>query len=325
MKKVIFINFISVLIILILLEFIANFFKLADVLGIDYNLLEMDKKVPHYFTYKKNSEGIVHGKLAYIDENGFRIPNNFSGFDKNDSIIFFGDSVTFGNGVDEKNSFVGKIREQNKDLNIYNISLPGYGTFHYSKNLKYLKKFKNIQQLFLIYCLNDAWLTSNIRVIKNADDISFFDKIKKNIIINKVNLYLRNKSYLYLYIKGVTTDPSKRWFLADKALYNKNNILENIKNDFSEILDVSNKNKIKTTIILLPYEYQTRSGKCNQTNLEPQNKVIKILTELNANYKDYTNQFCNFKNPKKLFKKFDPMHLSEIGHNLVYENLKDEI
>ena len=69
--------------------------------------------------------------------------------------------------------------------------------------------------------MNDAWLTSNIKVVKNVDDISFFDKIKKNIIINKINLYLRNKSYLYLYIKGVTTDPSKRWFLADKALYNK--------------------------------------------------------------------------------------------------------
>ena len=325
MRKLIFINFVSVACILIALELIANFFKLSDILGIDYDLIEIDKNDNLNFTYKKNSKGKVHGEIAYIDENGFRIPKDFQGFNKYNSVIFFGDSVTFGNGVKEKNTFVGKFREKRKNLNFYNISLPGYGTFHYTKNLKYLKKLNNVEELFLIYCLNDAYLTSNIKIVNKSDNLSFWDKIKKNKIIANINLNLRNKSYLYLYIKGIATDPSKRWFLADKNLYEKDEILVNLKNDFEQIFKMTQKNKIKTTVILLPYEYQTRKGNCNKSNLNPQNKVIEILRDLKIDYKDLTQKFCGHLEPKKLFKKFDPMHLSEIGHNLVFENLKNEI
>ena len=40
-------------------------------------------------------------------------------------------------------------------------------------------------------------------------------------ILNRLNEYLRNKSYLYMFIKGMSTDPSKRWFI------NLNNYYQN--------------------------------------------------------------------------------------------------
>ena len=50
-----------------------------------------------------------------------------------------------------------------------------------------------------------------------------------------------------------------------------------------------------------------------------------MLTELNVNYKDFTENFCEYSNPKSLFYKFDPMHLSEKGHSLVFNLIKNEI
>ena len=45
---------------------------------------------------------------------------------------------------------------------------------------------------------------------------------------------------------------------------------------------------------------------------------IKELSEGINNFYDLTSYFCKYKNPKKLYLKYDPMHLSEEGHNFVY-------
>ena len=47
--------------------------------------------------------------------------------------------------------------------------------------------------------------------------------------------------------------------------------------------------------------------------------------EKEINYYDFTKMFCNSAKPKKLFYKFDPMHLSIEGHKLVFNKLKNEI
>ena len=76
-------------------------------------------------------------------------------------------------------------------------------------------------------------------------------------------------------------------------------------------------------VIILPYEYQTRN--CSKNVLNPQSKIIEILDTSKINFRDFTNYFCNQKNPNKNFYKFDPMHLSKNGHMLVFEKLKNEI
>ena len=37
---------------------------------------------------------------------------------------------------------------------------------------------------------------------------------------------------------------------------------------------------------------------------------------------DLTSVFCDQNEPKELFYKFDPMHLSENGHKIVYKEIK---
>ena len=83
------------------------------------------------------------------------------------------------------------------------------------------------------------------------------------------------------------------------------------------------KKDIKLKIFILPYEFQTRN--CNERNLLPQNKLNKILLNLKIDFDDYTLDFCNHKNPKSLFYKFDPMHLSKKGHSFVFNLIKNDM
>ena len=74
----------------------------------------------------------------------------------------------------------------------------------------------------------------------------------------------------------------------------------------------------------MPYEFQTRENKCSDENLMPQSKIANVLNSINVGYENYTKFFCKYKKPKKLFYKFDPMHLSKIGHDLVFSKILEE-
>tara|TARA_Y200000002_G_scaffold214876_1_gene177341 strand:- start:323 stop:706 length:384 start_codon:yes stop_codon:yes gene_type:complete len=125
-----------------------------------------------------------------------------------------------------------------------------------------------------------------------------------------------------MFIKGIGTDPSKRWFLNLYENFKKKD-LDGTKNYFISLKNFSTKIQSDFIVILLPYEFQTRN--CSKNILKPQKEISDILLNLNIEFKDLTNVFCNQKNPKKNFYKFDPMHLSKLGHKLVYNTLKDEI
>ncbi len=326
MKKLILVNIFIILFILIFFEGAANFFKLSNLMGIERNLIK-SKGEDNYF-FKSNSSGIVFDKIVFTDEKGFRVPyRGFKYQQEKPSIIFFGDSVTFGNGIKEERTFVGKLRNEFKDINFYNFSLPGYQINHHRNNFLFLKDIKKIKQIYYVYTLNDLDQKSNLKNNqKNKKQINkknFIDKIKNNLIFNRINYYLRNKSYTYMFIKGTFTDPSKRWFMYDSKLYNKS--LESLDNFFEDFKNYSISNNLKLKIIIMPYEFQTRKNNCIKEHLFPQNNVIKILSEKKIEFFDFTSSFCNSVKPKKLFYKFDPMHLSNEGHEIIFNKFKNEI
>ena len=247
----------------------------------------------------------------------------------NNSVSIIGDSTAFGNGVREENTFVGRLRKNSINWNFYNTSVPGYQIRHFKENLETIDNINNIKKVFYFITLNDIFDSSNIvdlgKKTKNIvtetqnKKVDFLKNIK---IINELNAFLRSKSYLYMYIKGIATDPSKRYFKNILIHYSKND-LEEMNVFLNQLREKTIKKNIKLKVFILPYEFQTRN--CNKRNLLPQDKLNNILLNLKIDFVDYTLDFCNYKNPKSLFYKFDPMHLSKKGHSLVFNLVKNEM
>jgi len=319
MKKVFIINLGIVFFILITLELLANFFKLSNLRGIEKGLINTNHSIHKMIP---RSSGVQFGKRIFIDKYGFRSPHeNYNYNINNNSVFIIGDSVTFGNGVEEDKIFVGRLRKEFKNINFYNSAVPGYNLKHFKYNLKEIDNFKNIKKIFYFITFNDAYGGKSIIQLSKNESVKrkFFSL---NIILNKINAFLRNKSYLYMLVLGITTDPSKRYF---KTIFNfyQNQNLDSFKDYLSALKIKALKNDIELKMIILPYEYQTRM--CIEKNFVPQEKIANIISNLKINFSDYTKEFCKIKKPKNLFLKFDPMHLSPQGHNLVFNLIKNEI
>lgn len=319
MRKVFIINLAVIILFIIFLELVSNFFKLSNIVGIQKELINDNDEVIYL---RPNKKGLIFGEEVFTDSYGFRVPSKNFKYLYTENIFILGDSVAFGNGIKEEYTFVGLLRKKFDNINFVNSSVPGYQMKDQINIIKKSKEFKNINSILYFFTLNDVYGSSNIVDItskKISNDTFNLTKIK---LLDDLNKFLRNKSYLYLFLKGVGTDPSKRWFNALHANYE--NLDPNVIKENFKFLDNFSKNiGTNLIVILLPYEYQTRN--CNENILKPQKKLIKILKDLNIDTKDLTYKFCNDKKSKKNFLKFDPMHLSKHGHKLVYNNLLNEI
>ena len=319
MKKVFIINLGVVFFILISFELVANFFKLSHLRGIEKGLIDTNHPIHKMIP---GSSGVHFGKRIFIDKYGFRSPQeNYVYDNSNDSVFIIGDSVTFGNGVEEDKTFVGRLRKEFKNINFYNTAVPGYNLKHFKYNLKEIDNFNNIRQIIYFITFNDVYGEKSIIQLNKKESIKknfFFLKM----ISNKINAFLRNKSYLYMLVLGIVTDPSKRYFKTILNFYQNQN-LDTFKDYLLVLKNKALKNDIELKIILLPYEYQTRM--CIEKNFIPQEKIATIISSLNIDFFDYTKEFCKIKKPKNLFLKFDPMHLSPQGHNLVFNLIRNKI
>ena len=288
-------------------------------MGIQEGLLYKKNNVNFFYP---NAEGIIFDEKIFTDKYGFRVPAKDFNYTGNKNILILGDSVAFGNGVKEEKTFVGLLRDNIKDYNLYNSSVPGYQIKDQIYLVNQINTIGNIKKIIYFFTLNDIYGTSNIKNLNNKFVKESDFSLKKIDLFNAVNSFLRNKSYLYMFVKGLSTDPSKRWFLNLIKRYEEDDLSE-IKKNFSILKKISDKNDSELTIILLPYEYQTR--KCTKEVLLPQNKLRKVIKDTNIGFKDFTNILCEQKKPKKYFYKYDPMHLSKQGHMLIFNTLKNEI
>jgi len=323
MKKLIFINFLITFLILLFFEFTIRVLNLSNLMGIDAGLM-YQKNENHFMT--PDSSGLIFGAKVYIDNNGYRVPSKSYKYEGSKNILFIGDSVTFGNGVLEEETFIGKLRKDFQKINFINTSVPGHQIKNYEKKINIFSEFKNLDKAFYIITLNDVYLSSNIsnfyneKISEQERQKNFWVRLRKINIIGKINTFLRDKSYLYMYIKGKFSDPSKRYYKNIDKFYKENSL-----SALSDLVDLLKK-KLNTElyIITLPYEYQTRE--CKEQDLIPQNKIREIMNKKDEiKYFDLSFEFCNTNNPKKNFIKFDPMHLSLYGHDIVYKFLKDKI
>ena len=128
-----------------------------------------------------------------------------------------------------------------------------------------------------------------------------------------------------MWLKGIVTNPSVRHFNYIYPIYNEEDAILKLKIEINKLKNSIDEKNNNLTFIILPYEFQTRKENCNEKYLKPQSELKNILKEENINFFDYSKNFCIHKNPKSLFLKFDPVHLSKDGHYLVFNLIKNDL
>ncbi|MBA1338443.1 MAG: hypothetical protein FD546_000243 [Pelagibacterales bacterium] len=325
--KLVFFNIIIFLLLIVSLEIITRIFNLSSLTGTSKNLFITNND---RHANAPNIEAIAFSKKVFTDNYGFRVSKkNFKYKSNNQSVLILGDSVSFGVGVDEKNTFVGLLRNEFSELNIFNSSVSGYHVGDYYNVVKKNSNLPNLNDIIFFYSLNDISFFEKTLVNKKNENvkknIKFFNKLKSINLITKINNFLRNKSFLYMWIKGFSSKPSERHFYYMHPLYGEKARIDKLKKSISELKKISEEKNYSFFSVILPYEYQTRSNNCKSEYLDPQNIVKGIFESLNINFSDYTNAFCNAVKPSSLFLKHDPLHLSKKGHNLVFDLLAKDL
>jgi len=316
MKKIIIYNVCIFFGILFLLEISIRTLNLANLLGVKSDIVIKNSNPISYYP-KKSS--IVFGKKIFTDKYGFRIPEKNFKYNGNKNFFILGDSTSYGVGVVEEKTFIGLIRKKYRDINIYNTSITGHNI---DDHILITKKFKaqlDIDKLIIFLNLNDIFIQEagvKIQNLNKANDKkTFIDKLKGNYLLAKANFFLRSKSALYVYVKSVLTFPSERHFKRTYNFYKKNENLSNYEKKLDEFIEVVGDN-LDLTIIILPWEYQTRNNCLNKDLFLPQDFTANYFKNKKLNYIDFSNDFCKIK-AKDTYLKFDPAHLSEDGHTFV--------
>jgi lysophospholipase L1-like esterase len=259
---------------------------------------------------------VSFGQVVYIDANGFRAAERATGRSNNIEserlTLVVGDSVAFGPGVPEEQTFVGLLRKELPDRQFLNTAVIGYST------LDYLNVFTSLlemgirpKRILLFYCLNDVWPTSaeSIRRILR-EDIASDQSISS---VDWINEFLRERSKLYLILKNWLTNPRRRYFFSDAAAYANLTIVAEQLQPLFELARRADEANIAFTIFIVPYAYQlTPEGR---SHLGPQAVLTEILRK---NQVDFVDLFLPFASASgDPFLPGDPMHLSVEGHKLV--------
>ena len=317
MKKIIFFNFLIVTIIFLSLEFSLRVLNIISLQGFEKDIFYTEKNVVYHYP---NVIKTVMGKETRTDKNGFRITLvKFDYKDNLESILVLGDSVSFGVGVDERDTFVGNLRKK-INYNLYNSSVAGHRLENYTYLLeKYHKQFSQINEVLIFLCLNDivskAGVVREERLKINLNNENFFNKIRNKSFFIKINFYLREKSTVFNLVKAIGTQNVKRHFNYINPYYDNKKILSQYEDNLKKIINYSKLNKINTKFVLLPYKHQI-DKKCRIEYMTPQIQINKIFQKLNYTLFDFSTDFCDKYN-NNLFLNFDPMHLSKDGHQFV--------
>ena len=314
------------------LEIGARLFSKAILMGDSKHLFDISDK--DYFTNCKSCEAISFGTKIYTNKNGFRVSrlNKNRTTNSKKRIIIIGDSVAFGPGIKFEHSFQGLLQEKYPDYQFENRAVIGHDIDHHLKTAQnIIKNPLAIEKIYLIYCLNDISNESSYEIQQihsaslNRSNDSLINYLKKNKLSYVLNKFLRNKSVFYMYLKGILTNPSKRYFEQDLKKYTQINKTSNL-DKLATIARTFSSYGIKFSVLIAPYEYQIREGATNSELLLPQRIILQFLNQSKIDNIDLYTTFKDFsKISTDLYLGYDPMHFSVKGHKLLFDVIDADI
>ena len=321
MKKIILYNLITIVTLLLLSEVYFKYFLKVNHQGVSRHIVNKNLD-----GYKFNNRNIIKkkafGSYIFTDENGFRISKNAKKISNNKKNIYFiGGSVTFGNGIDEHKTVVGIIKKKLNKFNVINASVIGSNIRNNYYILKNKIDFNNVEKIFINFSIDDIEnLTKpDVSLVKKNDkQENLITKLKKNKWIYNINHFMRSRSATYVWIKGVFSNAEENHYLNSLSAYSDLNNLLEMNNILDKIQNLNIKNKI--VFLIIPYNFQTNKENCDNDDL-PEKIIKETLKSKKFSFISLKKEFCLTNNSNKLYLRYDPAHLSLLGHNVVAKYL----
>jgi hypothetical protein len=183
---------------------------------------------------------------------------------------------------------------------------------------------KIVERVYLFYCLND-FHSADVYEPRPLDP-GVWPSVKRSIASAFVwiNETLGPRSKLYVLLTGLTIDPSRQYYMGDaKGMDVSEERFEQVVQPLVQIGRKFEREGKAFTVVLNPYEMQVRPN--SGADFRPQDRMMEYLTSNGIRVIDTRGRFLALEHPGKAFLFADPMHLSALGHEMVFNAIAEDI
>jgi lysophospholipase L1-like esterase len=250
--------------------------------------------------HKQNTEARLMGVSVKINSDGFRDREYPIERGSSRRLIFLGDSLTFGWGVEKSKTFEEIIEtklNERTPTEIINFGTGNYNTeqevnLFLEKGLKYKP-----DEVVVFYFINDAEPTprdSHWEILGRLRVVTFFWSRFKSALT-----MLGQTPRFHEYYAGLYSDQKPGWIAAQKA--------------FLDLRDVCGKSGIALRVIVLPELHVLE----DYPFAAEHRKILAFLRGNGIRARDLAPFFAAEKKPRRLWVAPDDAHPNEIGHALI--------
>ena len=273
---------------------------------------------------RPGASGDSFGVRVTIDEDGFRRSAAARPVHPQATVLFLGDSVTFGVGVAAAETFVGRLQAARPDLRIINAAAPLYNLADYRNLLFHLPLSSwGVGQVYLFYTVNDVMGPAGL--VAHAPRKGTWAKARD--LATWCHRALASRSKLYVLLKSLRyRDISLAYFSYDLGQYGPGSPrLRKTLSLLEEVRVLAGERGLALHVVLLPCEPQLREAPPADAS-KPQRLVGSFLAGKQMEYLDLAEAFRRAGRPsRQLFLYADYMHLSPAGHAIVFQAVLEDL
>jgi lysophospholipase L1-like esterase len=300
--------FISLIICFLLGEFIIRLYlshkTIYDIEMSRYSMIiKTDSENPLIgHVHRPNSTAKLMDVMVHINSDGFRDKEYSLQKSDKSRIIFLGDSLTFGWGVAQEDTFENILEQKLNQMyptEIINFGAGNYNTeqevnLFIEKGLKYTP-----DKVVLFYFINDAEKTpkkSRLWFLAYSRLLSFY----WSRVHGAMNNMFQSQSF-YDYYADLYRDDQPGWINSKKA--------------FLQLKEVCKKHRIDLQVVLLPELHNLK----NYPFEKEYALVSTFLSDNEIDNMDLTPSFAGYENPMELWVSHDDAHPNKKAHRMISE------
>jgi lysophospholipase L1-like esterase len=253
--------------------------------------------------HRKNYSGRLMNVMVHINSAGFRDKEYEITRNNNKRIIFLGDSLTFGWGVEQNKIFPALIEEELASISpveIINFGCGNYTTVQEVEQFEKLGLEYSPDAVFLFYFINDA---------EELTPYSHFSFLSHSRLL----------TFIWTRVRHLFHNSTKPYSQYYSELYDNNHIgWTKAKESLQKLKLICSQHKIELKVFILPELHNLHDYPFQEEHA----MIRKFLEQEGVWCKDLTEAFHGYNNARELWVANDDAHPNELAHRLIANRVK---